>query len=64
MKKFPKQIHVTIEHEGTDDEYLNAYASAGDRSFEETTRVAIYQLVEVGKVVVQRRFESGKRRPS
>ena len=61
MKKFPKTIYVTREQEGTVDEYLNVREDGvEDTQFEETTRVAQYQLVEVGKVVVTREYQSSK----
>jgi hypothetical protein len=59
-KNFPKTIYVTIEDAGTEDEYLNAVARVEDRTFDETTRIAVYQLVEVGEVKVTRQYESPK----
>lgn len=60
-KTFPNLIHVTREMEGTEDEYLNVHMDGAlGTEFEATTPAAIYQLVEVGKVVVTRKFESRK----
>jgi hypothetical protein len=61
MKNFPKVIYVTRENEGTADEYLNVRASIDEPSaFDATTRVARYQLLEVGEVVVSRTYEPPK----
>jgi len=52
-KAFPKQIYVTREDEGTEDEYLSVRAVD---VMDETENVAVYQLVEVGQIVVERQF--------
>lgn len=61
MKKFPKIIHVTREIPANDDSYLNVHEDGPPDDADETQPCAIYQLVEVGKVVVDRRFVSGKK---
>ncbi len=50
MKSFPKQIHVTVEHEDTDMEYLavsNSATAEGAITSTEKVRVATYELKEV-----------------
>lgn len=55
MKKFPRLIHVTVEGKG-EDEYLSVNTD-GVASIDENLKpVAIYQLVEVGKVGIAKRF--------
>jgi hypothetical protein len=52
MKKFPKQIYVTRENEGTGDECLLTYIEPSDAAcISEDVPCAIYQLVGTGKVV-------------
>lgn len=56
MKQFPKLIYVARE-----EEYLTIRADGEtDTDFESTTPVAIYKLLDVGKVVVDRRYVGGK----
>ena len=54
-RKFPKIIHVTREGEGTES-YLNV-AEEGFANLGDTTEVALYQLIDVGEVIVSRAFE-------
>jgi hypothetical protein len=60
--KFPNLIHVVREQPERDEEYL-AIEPEGvfSESFNRTKACAIYRLVDVGRVVVQRHFE-GKRK--
>lgn len=60
MKKFPTTLYVTREGEGTNDEYLTADDETP--SVDDTTVVAVYRLVEVGKVTVTREYASPKKR--
>jgi hypothetical protein len=61
MKTFPKQLFVSREQDG-DESYLIAHEDGvADSIVENGTPTATYQLVEVGKVVVERRFESKKK---
>lgn len=56
-KTFPSLIHVTEEGEG-DDTYLVAYKDGIDSLNEPGQPVAIYQLVEVGRVNIEKSFQS------
>ncbi len=58
MKKFPKTIYVTRDQEGTTDEYLSLHDSVEDVLFDDTTKVARYELLEVGEVQVNRTYWS------
>jgi hypothetical protein len=62
VKQFPKTILVSREEAGTDDEYLSVRDEWVDLDthFERTTPVAKYKLVEVGKVIVTRKYSNGK----
>lgn len=56
--EFPNTIHVTLEGAGTRDEYFQVHsAEAGFQSIDETTTVAVYQRVSVGRVTVTKTFE-------
>lgn len=59
-KKFPNLIHVTRENTGTQDEYLSV-AEGGVFSLNEPAPVAIYKLVEVGRVQILKSFQSAKK---
>lgn len=55
MAKFPKLIHVIEEGEG-DGKYFEVHTD-GVASMEDHVKdVAIYQLVKVGKLNIQKRF--------
>jgi hypothetical protein len=56
-KPFPKTIHVLRSSEGTEDEYLFVADDTEGTNIDETQDVAIYQLVEVGRLVVTRTVE-------
>lgn len=60
MAKFPKQVYVVRENEGTDDEFLVIHEGVPDER--ETTEAALYELKTVGKVEVTRRFVEKKGR--
>lgn len=45
MKKYPKQIFVQYENEGTEDEFLNTVTKPEDVMYDD--KVAIYELKEV-----------------
>lgn len=60
MKKFPKTIYAVREDGGAGTEYLSIRETAESDEFSETTVVAQYQLVEVGKVIVSREYRGGK----
>jgi hypothetical protein len=48
MKKLPKELFVSVENEGTDDEYLIANKDAAKLvEFGETKRVGLYVLKEM-----------------
>lgn len=61
-KKFPQQIHVVRQNDGTDEEYLSIREDGIEsEEFTETTPVAVYNLAEVGEVVVERKYrKAGK----
>jgi hypothetical protein len=62
MKKvpFPKTIHVTLEGQGTKDWYYEVHnEDGGFRRIEDTKTVAVYKLVAVGRVVVNKTFKPG-----
>lgn len=62
-KKFPQQIHVVRENEGDPkEEYLSIREDGiDDELFTETKSVAVYNLAEVGEVVVERKYrKAGK----
>lgn len=55
--KFPHQIHVVREKDG-DTDYLSIREDGiNDDLFTETTQVAVYNLAEVGEVVVERKYK-------
>lgn len=54
MSKFPKVIHVTREGDG-EDEYLNVREDGVER-IDEPMEVAIYELVEVGRVEITKSY--------
>jgi hypothetical protein len=58
MRKFPKTLHVTLDKYVNDPEPSLTIHEDGidDSEFTETKAVAVYRLVEVGKVVVERRY--------
>jgi hypothetical protein len=57
--RFPSTIHVTLEGQDTRGEYFAVHsAEAGFQSIDETTTVAVYQLVSVGRVTVTKTFEA------
>lgn len=53
-KKFPNVIHVTEEVPANDDPFLIVH-KAGVSEINEPQAVAIYKLVSVGKVIIQRK---------
>ena len=53
--KFPKLLHVVVEEPEHDDPYLIAL-NDGVASLDKPQRVAIYQLVRVGRVEVTKKF--------
>lgn len=60
LKAFPRLIHVTIEGDG-DSQYYNVNEEGVFGLDEPGQQVAIYQLVEVGKVQIQKSFQSSRR---
>lgn len=61
MPKFPKLIHVTREGEG-EDGYWQVHESGVSNLDEHGQPVAIYQLVEVGRVQIQKSFQKTRRK--
>lgn len=63
MDGFPKKIYVSMEDSTDGDPYLTV-AQDMFEGWDESREVAVYQLVEVGEVIVERRFvrdeEEGK----
>ena len=45
MKKYPKQIYVQYENQGTKDEFLNATTKSEEIVYDD--KVAVYELKEV-----------------
>lgn len=61
MTKFPKLIHVT--EEGENDGVYFQVSTDGVASLEESGKdVAIYQLVKVGRVRIEKTFEEKRER--
>lgn len=60
--KFPPILHVTIDSEGTDDEFLIAHDNGifGPAVAGEKIRCALYKLVEVGNVTANPVYTKGK----
>ena len=63
MAKFPRLIHVTEEGDG-DDKYFQVHAEGVAYMDTPNQPVAIYQLVKVGRVDIQKTFkeQGGKSR--
>jgi hypothetical protein len=55
MPKFPRLIHVVEEGEGS-DKFLAVYTDGIVGVEDPTTPVAIYKLVEVGRVDIKKTF--------
>ena len=57
MKKYPKQIYVQYENQGTKDEFLNATTKSEEIVYDD--KVAVYELKEVltkqTKIVIEQR---------
>lgn len=50
MKKFPKKLFVKIEDGGTGPEYFNPAEDVADlMEVGQKSKIAVYQLVEVGE---------------
>ena len=56
MKKFPNVIHVTREDAGSPDEWLQVHRHGVSDVDEHGQSIAIYKLVEVGVVTIQKSF--------
>lgn len=64
MPKFPKQILVTWEEQSNDDPFLITHEDIESIDNPET-KVAVYQLVHVGQVKIDRTFiHDTKKRPA
>lgn len=49
--KFPKELYVTVEYEGTEDEFLLTNKNVEDvAQVGETVKVAVYELVRTVEV--------------
>lgn len=60
MARFPKLIHVT-EYQDNDGSKWLQVEGGGVLGIDEPKPVALYQLVEVGTVEINKRFVSKKR---
>lgn len=59
--KFPRVIHVIVELPESDEAYL-AIVSGGVLELDNPQPVAVYQLVEVGRAEITKKFVSRKRK--
>lgn len=59
-QKFPKVIHVIEERPANDDAYL-AVIEGGVFALADPQPVAVYRLVEVGRVEITKRFIGEKK---
>lgn len=60
-KKFPNLIHVTVEGEG-DDQYYQVNEDGVFAVDEPNKPIAIYKLVELGRVQIEKRFVASGRK--
>lgn len=61
-KKFPSVIHVTREEENNGEDWLQVHTDGVSSVDEHGTQIAVYQLMEVGTVRVEKSFQKPAKR--
>jgi len=60
--KFPRIIHATVEESGNDDPWLHVHTDGVSSMDVPGQRVAIYRLVDIGRVQIAKSFVRAQRK--
>jgi hypothetical protein len=60
-QKFPKQVFITVENGGTDEQYYNVTLPDELDAVDESRVAAVYELTGQGVISVQREFQPNRK---